>query len=70
MLLLWWTLAFLPSGLCDKLPSWRGPDTFFEGPLPSGRYGHGFASSDDGKIYIFAGCDYRDGAIFAMIRLS
>ena len=39
-----------------KLPSWRGPDTFFEGTLPSNRSSHGFASVD-GMIYIFGGQD-------------
>jgi hypothetical protein len=37
-----------------KLPSWRGPDAFFDGTLPSNRSRHGFASVD-GRIYVFGG---------------
>jgi hypothetical protein len=48
-------LAFLPCCRCAKLPSWRGPNTFFDGTLPSERIEHGFVSGDDGKIYIFGG---------------
>jgi hypothetical protein len=40
---------------CAKLPSWRGPDVFFEGSLPSIRIHFGFASSDEGRIYAFGG---------------
>ena len=56
-----WCLLCLAGlvGLCPskstKLPSWRGPDTFFEGSLPSKRFSHGFAACDDGKIYVFGG---------------
>ena len=42
---------------CAKLRSWVGPDTFFEGQLPSARNYHGFAASDDGRFYIFGGLD-------------
>jgi hypothetical protein len=56
----WWLLCV--AGLAclhyiksAKLPSWRGPDTFFEGNLPSKRFSHGFTSCDDGKIYVFGG---------------
>jgi hypothetical protein len=48
-------LIVLNSSICAKLPSWRGPDIFFDGILPSGRESHGFASCDDGKIYVFGG---------------
>jgi hypothetical protein len=49
-------LADLHRSLCAKakLPSWRGPDAFFDGTLPSNRYSHGFASVD-GWIYVFGG---------------
>jgi hypothetical protein len=49
-------LAHLHRGLCAKakLPSWRGPDIFFDGTLPSNRYSHGFASVD-GWMYVFGG---------------
>ena len=40
---------------CVKLPSWRGPKTFFEGRLPSSRHSHGLAACDDGRIYAFGG---------------
>jgi hypothetical protein len=46
--------SFYPSR-CAKLPSWRGPDTFFDGTLPSKRSLHGFESFGDGRIYIFGG---------------
>jgi hypothetical protein len=56
-----WCLVFViglvsvhPSR-CAKLPSWRGPDTFFDGSLPSVRDSHGFALCDDGRIYVFGG---------------
>ncbi len=39
----------------SKLPSWRGPDTFLDGNLPSSRATQGFMSSDDGRIYVFGG---------------
>jgi hypothetical protein len=39
-----------------KLPSWRGPDAFFDGTLPSNRFYHGFAETD-GRIYIFGGAE-------------
>ena len=29
--------------------------TLLEGSLPSARYGHGFAATEDGKIYAFGG---------------
>jgi hypothetical protein len=38
-----------------KLRSWLGPDFFFDGNLPSNRSTGGFASSEDGKIYLFGG---------------
>ena len=49
-------LAGLHPSRCakTKLPSWRGPDTFFDGTLPSNRSSHGFASVD-GRIYVFGG---------------
>jgi hypothetical protein len=49
--------AGLPLTRCSKLPSWLGPDFFFDGTLPSGRNEHGFEVCDDGKIYIFGGDD-------------
>jgi hypothetical protein len=48
-------LAGLPTSECAKLPSWRGPNTFFDGTLPSARDDSGFEMCDDGKIYIFGG---------------
>jgi hypothetical protein len=52
-----------------KLPSWRGPDTFFDGTLPPARQKHGFASCDDGKVYVFGGDDQNGGAPCALPRL-
>ncbi len=57
----WWVacvvgLASLPSSQAKvKYPSWRGPDTFFGGTLPSIRSRHGFTSCDNGMIYSFGG---------------
>jgi hypothetical protein len=48
-------LTYLHPSQCVKLPSWRGPDTFFDGTLPSNRFSHGFESCDDGRIYVFGG---------------
>ncbi len=49
-------LAGLPSSQAKaKAPSWRGPDTFFDGALPSNRSSQGIAPFDDGRIYIFGG---------------
>jgi hypothetical protein len=50
-------LAGLPPCRCtkSKLPSWLGPNTLLGGTLPSSRFGHGFASCDDGRIYLFGG---------------
>ncbi len=48
-------LSNLHPSRCAKLTSWRGPDTFFEGTLPSNRNLHGFATCDDGWIYVFGG---------------
>ena len=39
----------------SKYRSWVGPDTFFEGQLPSPRQGHAMVSSDDGVLYLFGG---------------
>ncbi len=47
-------LAGLPPSRCSKLPSWRGPNSFFDGTMPSNREGHGFAEVD-GRIYVFGG---------------
>ena len=38
----------------SKLRSWLGPDTFFEGILPSKRSYHGLVACD-GKMYVFGG---------------
>jgi hypothetical protein len=41
-----------------KLRSWLGPDKFLEGilgKLPTARKAHGFATSDDGRIFTFGG---------------
>jgi hypothetical protein len=46
---------------CAKVPSWHGPDVFFEGSLPSNRDSHGFESCDDGRIYVFGGEAKPDG---------
>ncbi len=58
-------LAGLHSSQSAKLPSWRGPDTFFEGRLPSNRNDHGFSSCDDGRIYVFGGDAGQDGELHA-----
>jgi hypothetical protein len=49
-------LADLHPSLCakTKLPSWRGPDTFFAGTQPSSRSDHRLTSVD-GWIYLFGG---------------
>jgi hypothetical protein len=49
-------LAGLHPSRCAKakLASWRGPDAFFDGTLPSIRSMHGFAEAD-GWIYVFGG---------------
>jgi hypothetical protein len=54
-------LAGLHPSRCAKakLPSWSGPNAFFDGTLPVRRSGHGFASVD-GRIYVFGG-EYRYG---------
>ena len=67
---LWWNavcivgLIWLHRARCAKLPSWRGPDTFFDGILPSNRSSHGFAAGDDGRLYVFGG-DTLDGQYFS-----
>ena len=43
----------------NKSRNWLGPSIFVEGPSPSGRYDHGFASVDN-KLFIFGGQD-NDG---------
>jgi hypothetical protein len=58
MELLW--IGLMLSLLCAsdaaaKQRSWVGPDFFFEGGLPSNRYGRGFAPTEDGKVYVFGG---------------
>ncbi len=49
------SLIGLHPALCAKLPSWRGPYTFFDGVLPSERASHGFVAGDDGRLYVFGG---------------
>jgi hypothetical protein len=39
-----------------KLPSWRGPNVFFDGNQPSNRSNHGFEEAD-GRIYVFGGAE-------------
>ena len=39
----------------SKLRSWVGPDTFFEGLLPSPRQGHAIVATNDGVLYLFGG---------------
>ena len=39
----------------SKLRTWIGPETFFEGALPSPRQGHAMLSTDDGVLYLFGG---------------
>jgi hypothetical protein len=39
----------------SKLRSWVGPDTYFEGNLPSPRQGHEMVSTNDDLLYIFGG---------------
>ncbi len=58
--LVWCLICFVLTGLPfskakAKVPSWRGPDTFYDGALPSNRSSQGFAPFDDGRIYIFGG---------------
>ncbi len=50
-------IQMFPLSRCSKLPSWLGPDFFFDGTLPSARQQHGFALCDDGKFYVFGGDD-------------
>ncbi len=40
---------------CTKKRSWLGPNTFYEGVLPSARVGHGFACPNGGIIFAFGG---------------
>ncbi len=58
--------GLLPSQ-CAKLPNWRGPDTFFEGTLPSARNIHRFASCD-GIIYLLGGQDSKGEMLRASRR--
>jgi hypothetical protein len=51
----------LETAICAKLPSWRGPNTFFDGTIPTNRNGHGFASCD-GRMYVFGGEVGKQGA--------
>jgi hypothetical protein len=59
--LIWWLICFvglaglLSSQAKAKIPSWRGPDTFFDGTVPTNRSSQGIATFDDGRIYIFGG---------------
>ena len=55
-------LAGLHPSRCAKakLPSWRGPDTWFDGTMPSNRTRHGFASVG-GRIYVFGGSGFSAG---------
>ena len=62
------SFACLQLSHCAKLPSWRGPDTFFDGTLPSNRSLHGFASCDDGRIYVFGG-DWQQGEMTTLKML-
>ena len=39
----------------SKLRIWEGPDTFFEGALPSPRQALGLTSTDDGQLFLFGG---------------
>ena len=46
----------------SKIRSWfNASDSLLDGTLPSARYGHGFASSEDGKIYLFGGYSDEGG---------
>ena len=38
-----------------KRRAWLGPNTFYEGVLPSARAGHGFSCPNDGTIFMFGG---------------
>ena len=63
--LAWFACAAALAGLrpsqCakSKLPSWRGPNAFLDGTLPSNQAEHGFTVCDDGTgmIYVFGGQD-------------
>jgi hypothetical protein len=64
--LLGWCMLFimgLHPSQCEKIPSWRGPDTFFLGSMPPKRESHGFTSCDDGRVYVFGGFDELEGEI-------
>ena len=39
----------------SKSRTWIGPETFYEGELPSPRQGHAMLSTDDGVLYLFGG---------------
>ena len=45
---------FFISAMAAKLRSWRGPEMYFEGPLPSQRQSHGFVSYGE-KLVLFGG---------------
>ncbi len=38
-----------------KVRPWLGPDVFTSGQVSSARAAHGFASANDGKLYVFGG---------------
>ncbi len=63
-------LAGLRLGRCakSKLLSWRGPDAFLDGTLPSNR--SGFTTCDDGTgmIYVFGGQDTSLGDVCEIMR--
>ena len=47
---------FLGPVAATKLRSWLDTSsTFMEGSLPSARFGHGFATTEDGQVYAFGG---------------
>ena len=49
-------LVCLSAADAVKQRSWLDSGlSLLDGDLPSARYGHGFASAEDGKIYVFGG---------------
>ena len=55
MFLLLKSLSSKPVAEAQKVRSWVGPDTFFEGKLPSPRQGHTLTSTGDGILFLFGG---------------
>ena len=52
---IFWIGLFFCVHASSKLRSWMGPDLFYQGQLPSRRYSHGFAASDQENLFVFGG---------------